>query len=94
MEIDKVLIVINKICYQGIENTSSNWTKCDLCDFYKNGKCCANKDLIRFCDAFDNVYWQDVLISIKNKYNSNNDDLIIDMINNLKREDIYKNESV
>ena len=93
MEIDKIMVVINKISYQGIENTSTNWNKCELCDFYKKGKCVANNDLIRLCNAFDNVYWQDTLIAIKNEIESkDNFTIMTDMINNLKKEGIYSNE--
>ena len=90
---DKIIVVINRITYQAIKNTSSNWNKCDLCDFCQKGKCCANENLIRICNALEDVYWQDVYITIKNKLNNNDDYTIVtDMINMLKREGIY-NES-
>lgn len=90
---NKIIVVINRITYQAIKNTSSNWNKCDLCDFSKKGKCCASDGLIRICNALEDVYWQDVYITIKNKFNEQNDYTIVtDMINMLKREGIY-NES-
>lgn len=93
MEIDRIIITINGIDYQSFENQSPNWARCELCDFYC-GKCCANEDVRKICDVFKKLYWQDVLITIKNKFNNERDYLATDMINNLKREGIYRNESI
>jgi hypothetical protein len=92
MNIDYIFVAINGKQYRGFENKSLNWSKCSLCDFCINDKCEANQDLIKLCDKLDNIYWQSPFISKNNSYNNNHDYLVTNMINNLKKEGIYRNE--